>query len=1213
MKIKRVFTKSGQCPYQDIAFHKIAAELRNVDGTIVFSQKNIDVPKNWSQIACDILAQKYLRKAGVPSHLKKIPEKDIPDFLWRSKPDTQVKNLTYGGEISARQIFDRLAGTWAYWGVKGDYFDNHEDARNYFDETRYLLATQSASPNSPQWFNTGLYWAYGITGGSQGHHYVEPKTGKVIRSNSAYERPQPHACFIQSVNDDLVNENGIMDLWVREARLFKYGSGTGTNFSSLRSADESLSGGGKSSGLMSFLKVGDRSAGSIKSGGTTRRAAKMVVVNIDHPDIEDFIRWKYQEEQKVAALVVGSKIYNMHLNRIMAATQDQTLTEDTLTNQRKNQEKAYDRFDPNQNPHLKIRVQEARRYMIPDNYIQRVLQFARQGYHEIDFPILDSDWDSEAYATVAGQNANNSVRVTDDFLHAVIQYQTWNLTSRTDGSILKTLPARDLWDQIGHAAWASADPGLQFDTTINDWHTCPQSGRINASNPCSEYMFLDNTACNLASLNLLKFHDQITGNFDCDRFSHAVRIFTLTLEISVLMAHFPSPQIAQLSYRYRTLGLGYANLGGYLMTNGIPYDSAQGRAICAAITALMTGISYHVSAEMAAEIGAFEGYSDNATDMLRVIRNHRRAVYGKINTYEKLHKTPVALIHEDCPQKTLLNAACKAWDQALALGEKHGYRNAQTTVIAPTGTIGIVMDCATTGIEPDFALVKVKKLAGGGMLKIVNSAVAQALQNLGYQKTTITKIIAYINGQNQFNNAPYIHTQALKAKGFTDNMLKSLEAKLPSTFHIRSLFSPLNLGADFCRTQLGLDPEKNINILSALGFKNSEIEAANQVICGTMGIEGAPELKPEDLSIFDCANPCGNKGTRFLSDSGHIKMMAAAQPFISGAISKTINMPNNALITDCQKAYMLSWELGLKANALYRDGSKLSQPLMSALLSDDVSDSISEDVPISNEIIQKLALEMAEKFSAESNLKNAPTINPNTQQSNLKSHTRKRLPARRKGYTQKAIVGGHKVYLHTGEYDDGSCGEIFIDMHKEGAAFRSVMNNFAIAVSIGLQYGVPLREFVESFILTRFEPGGFVQGNDSIKSATSILDYIFRELAISYLGREDLEQSQPNSSDIHSLGDGHREGHLTSNLISSGYIKQLLAKAPPKTNSSQFAKNQPMALQMRTIQIKSDAIDENFITESYEGDACSSCGHMTLVRTGTCSTCHTCGQTTGCG
>ena len=896
MKIKRIFTKAGESPYKNIAFHKISAELRNADGSVVFNQDDIDVPASWSQIAADILAQKYFRKAGVPSKLTAILEDDIPEILARKQADKNAKNLTYGGETSAKQVFDRLAGTWAYWGVKGKYFDSEDDAHAYYDEMRYILATQKASPNSPQWFNTGLYWAYGIEGSSQGHYYVDPENEEIQLSNSAYERPQPHACFIQSVNDDLVNENGIMDLWVREARLFKYGSGTGTNFSSLRSANENLSGGGKSSGLMSFLKVGDRSAGAIKSGGTTRRAAKMVVVNIDHPDIEEFINWKIREEQKVAALVAGSKIYNIHLNRIMAAANDATVPDchDAGTD--------YDSFDPNQNPALKIRIQQARSSMIPDNYIQRVLQFSRQGYDEIEFPVLDCDWDSEAYNTVAGQNANNTVRVTDRFLQTVTQKSDWNLTARTDGRVIKTVPADDLWQQIGHAAWASADPGLQFDTTINDWHTCPQSGRINASNPCSEYMFLDDTACNLASINLLKFSDPKNGKFQTEDFKHAVRLLTLTLEISVLMAHFPSKQIAKLSYRYRTLGLGYANLGGLLMSIGIPYDSDQGRAICGAITALLTGQSYLVSAEIAKELGAFQGYQDNAKDMLRVIHNHRTAAYNRDNDYQKLQTKPVSLNHSDCADKALLKAACESWDNALALGKKHGFRNAQTTVIAPTGTIGLVMDCATTGIEPDFALVKVKKLAGGGILKIINPSVEQALRNLGYTEDETQNIIDYINGCNHFETAPHINQDSLKEKGFTDEILKNLEAKAPSNFHIRSLFSPLNIGEDFCRQNLKIDPKKQFDVLSALGFTAQQIEQANLVICGTMGIEGNKILKKQHLPIFDCANPCGTFGTRFLSYEGHIRMMAAAQPFISGAISKTINMPNHATITDCQDA-----------------------------------------------------------------------------------------------------------------------------------------------------------------------------------------------------------------------------------------------------------------------------------------------------------------------
>ncbi len=614
MRIERRYTKEGQSAYADIKFRLTTSEIKNPDGSVVFKLDNVEVPESWSQVASDVLAQKYFRKAGVPAALKKVEENSVPSFLWRSVPDTTAleslpEKERIVGEISSKQVFDRLAGTWTYWGWKGGYFDTEGDAQAFFDELRYMLAAQMCAPNSPQWFNTGLHWAYGIDGPGQGHYYVDPFTGKLEKSASAYEHPQPHACFIQSISDDLVNEGGIMDLWVREARLFKYGSGTGTNFSALRAENEKLAGGGKSSGLMSFLKIGDRAAGAIKSGGTTRRAAKMVIVDVDHPDIEQFIDWKVKEEQKVAALVTGSKINQRHLKAIMKACINCEGSGD-------------DCFSPDKNPALRREIKAARKNLVPDNYIKRVIQFAKQGYKDIDFPIYDTDWDSEAYLTVSGQNSNNSVRITDDFLRAVETDGEWNLTYRKNGKVAKPLKARDLWEKIGHAAWASADPGLQYHTTVNDWHTCPASGAIRASNPCSEYMFLDDTACNLASLNLLTFRDEKTGTFDVESYEHAVRLWTVVLEISVMMAQFPSRQIAERSYEFRTLGLGYANIGGLLMTSGIPYDFEAGRAIAGALSAIMTGISYATSAEMAAKLGPFPGYEANRDHMLRVMRNH---------------------------------------------------------------------------------------------------------------------------------------------------------------------------------------------------------------------------------------------------------------------------------------------------------------------------------------------------------------------------------------------------------------------------------------------------------------------------------------------------------------------------------------------------------------------------------------------------------------
>ncbi|HTS41954.1 MAG TPA: adenosylcobalamin-dependent ribonucleoside-diphosphate reductase, partial [Xanthobacteraceae bacterium] len=1135
MKIARRYTKEGQSPYADIKFRLTTSEIRNPDGSVVFHADDVEVPEFWSQVASDVLAQKYFRKAGVPARLKKFEEETVPSWLWRSVPDEKAlaelpENERAVGETSSQQVFDRLAGTWTYWGWKGKYFDSEADAQAFYDELRYMLAMQMAAPNSPQWFNTGLHWAYGIDGPSQGHLYVDFETGKLTKSKSAYEHPQPHACFIQSIADDLVNEGGIMDLWVREARLFKYGSGTGTNFSRLRGEGEKLAGGGKSSGLMSFLKIGDRAAGAIKSGGTTRRAAKMVIVDTDHPDIEDFIDWKVKEEQKVAALVTGSKINQKHLKAILKACVNCEGSGD-------------DCFQPEKNPVLKREIKAARRAYVPDAMIKRVIQFAKQGYTDIDFPVYDTDWDSEAYLTVSGQNSNNSVRVTDEFLKAVEANGDWDLTWRTRNKVAKTVKARELWEKIGHAAWACADPGLQFHTTVNDWHTCPASGPIRASNPCSEYMFLDDTACNLASLNLLTFlrsSSVIPGRgeaanpesiapalrsmdsgsraarsagmtalrFDVSSYEHAVRLWTIVLEISVMMAQFPSRQIAELSYEFRTLGLGYANIGGLLMTSGIPYDSDAGRAIAGALTAIMTGVAYATSAEMAEKLGPFPGYAKNRDHMLRVMRNHCRAAYGETDGYEQVAMTPVPLDAKSCPDQALIEHAKRAWNRVIKLGETHGFRNAQATVIAPTGTIGLVMDCDTTGIEPDFALVKFKKLAGGGYFKIINRAVPEALRTLGYGEADIAEIEAYAVGHGTLSQAPAINHTTLKAKGFTEEAIAKVEKALPTAFDIKFAFNKWTIGEDFCRDALKIPAEElaapNFDLLAALGFTKREIEAANIHVCGAMTVEGAPHLKAEHYAVFDCANPCGRTGKRYLSVESHIKMMAAAQPFISGAISKTINMPNDATVEDCKAAYLMSWKLALKANALYRDGSKLSQPLSAQLIADEDEDEAVEE--FLERAAPARAAGLAEKI-VEKIVERVTVL-----------REREKLPDRRKGYTQKAVVGGHKVYLRTGEYDDGRLGEIFIDMHKEGAALRSIINNFAIAVSLGLQYGVPLEEYVDAFTFTRFEPAGPVQGNDSIKYATSILDYVFRELAVSYLERFDLAHVDPNESGFDALG-----------------------------------------------------------------------------------------------
>ncbi|MCY4184084.1 MAG: vitamin B12-dependent ribonucleotide reductase [Rhodobacteraceae bacterium] len=1170
VQINRYYTEKNESPYQGIEFTKVNSVISDPSGKAVFKTEGIEVPKNWSQTAVDVLAQKYFRKAGVPLCVKKRDESGIPDFLQSREPDLEAlkkvpESERFGPEKSAKQVFDRLAGAWTYWGWKGNYFTMEDDAWAFFDEMRYILATQRGAPNSPQWFNTGIHWAYGISRAGQGHYYYDETSREIKKSDSSYYRPQPHACFIQSVEDDLVNEGGIMDLWAREARLFKFGSGTGTNFSNLRAADEPLESGGKSSGLMSFLNIGDSAAGAIKSGGTTRRAAKMVICDIDHPDIEEFVNWKEKEEHKVASLVAGSKVISKHLNKLFGAVHSSDLPLAKAS-------------DPQSNKELRKAMVEAKEAMVPEGFINRVLQFAKQGYTSIDFAEIDSGWQSEGYATVSGQNSNNSIRVTDGFMEAVRNDQEWELKYRTSGEVARKVNAADLWNQVGETAWACADPGVQFHDTINAWHTCPNSGPIRASNPCSEYMFLDDTACNLASLNLLKFYHD--GQFDTREFEHVTRLFTIVLEISVHMAQFPSKIIADLSYKFRTLGLGYANLGGLLMHMGIPYDSIRGRATCGAITALLTGLSYRTSAEMAKELGAFKGYDANSEAMLRVIRNHRRAAYGHTSGYEGLKIKPIPLVMEECPDKEIVEKAQEAWDSSLELGQEFGFRNAQVSVIAPTGTIGFVMDCDTNGIEPEFALVKIKTLAGGGYFQIVNRSVPRALEALGYADYQIQDIVDYTVGKATLEGAPHINRESLGEKGFRKEDLNKIEEDLPTFVDIRFVFTPERFGIGFCVKELGIKLEKinqaGFDLLSELGFAPEQIEEANEYICGAKTVEGAPHLENKDLPVFDCANQNGKKGTRSLSANSHIKMVAAAQSFISGAISKTINMPTMATVEDCKSAYDLSWNLGLKAVALYRDGSKLSQPLSTILVDSDeiVQLAMEEDVDQTTRV-----LNISEKLVGK----------------------RRKLSNRRKGYTQKATVGGHKVYLRTGEYENGALGEIFIDMHKEGASFGAMMNNFAIAVSLGLQYGVPLDVFVEAFVGTRFEPAGMVQGNGTIKNSSSILDYIFRELAVSYLEREDL-------ANVKIVMQETLEDTLVVNEGSTGYLRSM-------TDTAEIAAGDPPRVSGEVISMTdftSPSGSKGVSSPNYSGDVCGSCGNYSLVRSGTCMVCTVCGTTTGC-
>ncbi|MEM1947750.1 MAG: adenosylcobalamin-dependent ribonucleoside-diphosphate reductase [Candidatus Caldarchaeum sp.] len=1028
LRIKRFYT-DGRDVFSYFKWERRTSQIKDLSGNIIFEMKDVEVPSFWSQVATDILAQKYFRKTGVPLY----DENGNPVVDHEGK---QVK----GSERSLKQVVRRLAGCWRYWGEKFGYFASAEDAQAFQDEIEYMLIAQIAAPNSPQWFNTGLNWAYGITGPAQGHYYYDEELKAVVPSKDAYTRPQAHACFILSIKDDLVNPGGIMDTWVKQARIYKYGSGEGCNYSTLRAKGEPLSGGGVSSGVMSFLKVGDTVAGSIKSGGTTRRAAKMVVLNIDHPEIEDFIDWKVKEEQKVAALVSA-------------------------------------------------------------------------GY--------PADFEGEAYQTVSGQNSNNSVRVTNEFMKAVLEDRDWALTWRTDGRVAKRVKARYLWEKIAKAAWACADPGLQFDTTINEWNTCPETGRINATNPCSEFNFLDNTACNLASLNLVKFYDEEKGVFDVEAFRHAVRLWTIVLEITVGMAQYPSPEIAEMSYRTRSLGLGYANLGGLLMRMGYPYDSDVGRAVAAAITALMTGEVYATSAEIASFAGPFAEYEKNKRHVLRVLNNHRKAIYGaKPEEYEGLEIKPYLPPLELAP-KYLLDAARSSWDRAVSFCEKYGVRNAQATLIAPTGTIGLLMDCDTLGIEPDFSLVKMKKLVGGGYFKLVNRSLEPALRKLGYSEKEIRDIVQYVIGTNTLYGTQPVNYYSLKARGLKEDELNKIEQLLISASKLSDVINPYVLGPE---TMKRLNIPENVykdpwfSLLKHLGFSDTEIEISEEIICGSFTVEGAPHLKPEHIAVFDCAVPSGKKGKRFVHYKAHLLMMAAVQPFLSGAISKTVNMPNEATVDDVASVYMDAWKLGLKCIAIYRDGSKHSQPLSTA-----------------------------------GKKKEEQTAKP----------VRRKLPTERTAITHKFRVGEQEGYITVGLYEDGSPGEIFIKMAKEGSTLAGLMDSFSIVTSIALQYGVPLKVLVDKFIHTRFEPSGFTD-NPQIRFATSVVDYVFKWLAIKFLPEKDLAE----------LGLSSNPDSKPKSLEDVRYHHISAAPAP-------------------------------------DAPPCPECGSI-MARSGTCYVCVNCGSTTGC-
>jgi ribonucleoside-diphosphate reductase alpha chain len=1045
ISVERRYTTKGVDPFSAMKWELRSSVITNTDGSVVFRMEGAEIPAEWSQLATDIVVSKYFRKAGIHGDKSK-------------------------GETSVREVVTRISKTIREVGEKmGGYFATSKDADAFEAELNYLLVHQYGAFNSPVWFNCGLFQRYNIAG-SGGNFAVswdhltsgarteaQPGVAPMVETVSAYGRPQCSACFIQKVDDDLMSIYGLVK---DEARLFKYGSGTGTNFSTVRGRQEKLSGGGTSSGLMSFLEVFDRAAGATKSGGTTRRAAKMVCLDLDHPEIVDFIEWKVKEERKAQALIA-------------------------------------------------------------------------QGY--------PSDFNGEAYRTVSGQNSNNSVRVTDAFMQAVMNGGTWQTRARTTGEVVDTYPAKDVWKLISEAAWGCADPGVQYDTTINRWHTCPNTSRINASNPCSEYMFLDDSACNLASLNLTKFLDE-NGKFDIEGYRHAVRIFFMAQEILVDFSAYPTKTIGQNSHDYRPLGLGYANLGTMLMLLGLPYDSDEGRAMAGALTAILCGHAYRVSAEMAAAKGPFPGYQKNRDPMLRVMDMHHDAAY-RIN-------------RDKCPE-ALWRAACEDWDEAVRLGEEHGYRNAQATVLAPTGTIGLLMDCDTTGIEPDFSLVKFKKLAGGGYFKIVNQSVPEALRRLGYGEIEAQEIVAYVSGTNTLLAAPHVNRASLKQRGLTDDDLAKIERAIPGVFDLSLAFGPWVLGEE-SYTRLGVLAETRskpgFSLLKFLGFSAAQIEEANDVIVGRMTVEGAPHLRSEHLPVFDCANRCGKTGQRYLAAMAHVRMMAATQPFLSGAISKTVNLPNDATVEDVQRIYEEGWRLGLKAVALYRDGCKASQPLSS-------SSKEKNDVGAQDEVQVVVPL------------------HPKGE--------RVRLPKKRRGFTQEAKVGGHKIYLRTGEYLDGSLGEIFIDMHKEGAAFRSLMNCFSMAVSVGLQYGVPLKTFVEQFTFTRFEPQGTVTGHENIKLATSIVDYIFRVLGVEYLGRYDLAHVAPESK-----------------IEDPAETKRQEATSAPSPAPVR-------ALPPASTEVVGNPLDAHLDELMGDAPVCDSCGHIT-VRNGACYKCLNCGNSMGC-
>ena len=1066
LHVDRRLTKAGQDAYESIDYELRDSIISGSDGSVVFELKGAEVPTTWSQLATDIAVSKYFRKAGLHGDKNK-------------------------GERSAKQLVHRVAHTIRTTGEEyGQYFADAASAETFEHELAHLLLTQKAAFNSPVWFNCGLWHEYGIVG-AKGSHAWDEKSDEIVEIDNAYSRPQCSACFIQSVDDDLME---IYELVKNEARLFKFGSGTGSNFSKIRGRQEKLSGGGTSSGLMSFLEVLDRAAGATKSGGTTRRAAKMVSLDMDHPEIVDFITWKSREEKKAAALIAA-------------------------------------------------------------------------GY--------DSDFNGEAYHTVSGQNSNNSVRVSDRFMKAVENGEEWKTTMRTTGEPVDTYKARDLWRMVSEAAWSCADPGVQYDTTINDWHTCANTDRINGSNPCSEYMFLDDSACNLASINLVKFLDDSTGQFDVEGYRQAVRVLILAMDIVVDLASYPTKQIAKNSHEYRPLGLGYANLGTMLMRLGIPYDSDLGRGYASALTAIMCGHAYATSAEIASSKGPFNGYTKNRQPFMKVMNMHRDQAY-------RIDEQGGPGMTGDGPSgvpNDLVRAARQDWDLAVELGEKYGYRNSQSTVLAPTGTIGLLMDCDTTGIEPDFALVKFKKLAGGGYFKIVNQSVPAALERLGYTEAQVTEIVSYVTGTNTFTGAPHLGRKALMEKGLTERDIAKAELAVRGVFDVSYALAPWVIGPE-AYERLGIPADvygaSGFNILKHFGLTPKQVVELNDVVIGRLTVEGAPHLRAEHLPVFDCANRCGKTGERFLPAMAHIHMMAAAQPFLSGAISKTVNLPAEATVEDVEEIYMEGWKLGLKAVALYRDGCKQSQPLSSS----DDTDEETEEGMAPSVTAARPAPAVPESFSP-----------PET--------VRHRLPKKRSGWTQEARVGGHKVFLRTGEYEDGSLGEIFIDMHKEGAAFRSLVNCFAISVSMGLQHGVPLESFVNQFTFTRFEPGGIVEGHPNIKFSTSIIDYVFRVLGVDYLKQYDFAQVPPKEEQAELLSSTDATAVQRAEGVRYSEVPNVVATPQATFGFDEMGDGPKSALDQQLGEMMGDA------------PMCDKCGHIT-VRNGACYRCLNCGNSMGC-